>query len=204
MRIVRLLVGHPPVTVSQLIQATGVTRTAVTEQLNELIACGFVERTTERLVGRGRPRHLYSITSAALLLLFASNQGVVIPVIWRAIREMGGPGLTQNVIQRVTQAVVEHYRPRITGRTPEERLRQLSDMLNQEGHLVEVTLDPYGDLMLHKRTCPFISMYEDTRTICGVDLNLLSVIVGAPVRQVASRHDGAPCCIFAVRSQNGD
>jgi predicted transcriptional regulator len=73
LRVVRLLVGNPPQTVSSLIRATGVTRTAVTEQLNELIAAGFVERDTERLSGRGRPRHLYRTTQAALVLLFASN-----------------------------------------------------------------------------------------------------------------------------------
>ena len=53
MRIVRLLVGRPPQSVTDLIEAAGVTRTAVTEQLNELLAAGFVERTTERPMGRG-------------------------------------------------------------------------------------------------------------------------------------------------------
>ena len=66
LRIVKLLVGNPPQTVSDLIDTTGVTRTAVTEQLNELVAAGFVERSTERLTGRGRPRHLYKATDAAL------------------------------------------------------------------------------------------------------------------------------------------
>ena len=35
LRIAKLLVGHPPQTVSDLLDAAGVTRTAVTEQLNE-------------------------------------------------------------------------------------------------------------------------------------------------------------------------
>lgn len=51
----KLLVGNPPQTITDLIRAAGVTRTAVTEQLNELVAAGFVERSMERLSGRGRP-----------------------------------------------------------------------------------------------------------------------------------------------------
>ena len=70
MRIVKSLVGTPPQTVVELMEATGVTRTAVTEQLNELEAAGLVERTVEKLSGRGRPRHRYATTNAAMVLLF--------------------------------------------------------------------------------------------------------------------------------------
>lgn len=203
MRIVRLLVGNPPLTVADLIHETGVTRTAVTEQLNELVAAGFVERTTERLPGRGRPRHLYRTTIAALLLLFASNQQVVVPAIWQAIGEVAGDDTTTRVLKRVTQILAGHYRPRITGRTAEERLRQITQVLADEGHLVEVLQEPDGQVVLRKRSCPFISMFEESRTVCGVDLELLSELVEAPVRRTACRHDGDPCCVFAVEVTNG-
>lgn len=203
MRIVKLLVGNRPLTVADLIAATGVTRTAVTEQLNELVAAGFVERTIERLPGRGRPRHLYSATTAALLLLFASNQRLVVPAIWRAIRDLGGQELLRQVVARVTEIIADHYRPRITGQTPEERLRQVNDLLTEEGHLVEVYEDAEGHLVLRKRTCPFISMYEESRTVCDVDIDLMSRIVGVPVQRTMCRHDGDPCCAFAIASTNG-
>ena len=91
LRVMKLLVGNPPQTISELIRAAGVTRTAVTEQLNELVAAGFVERDTERLPGRGRPRHLYKATQAALVLLFASNQRLVVPAIWKAMALESAP-----------------------------------------------------------------------------------------------------------------
>ncbi len=204
MRIVNLLVGNPAQTVANLIRATGVTRTAVTEQLNELVAAGFVERGTERLPGRGRPRHLYSATNAALLLLFASNQRLVVPAIWQAVREVGGEELTQKVLRRASLKLAEHYKQKITGRTPRERLKQMSDLLCQdEGVLVDVTENQQGHLVLRKRSCPFISMYEESAAVCGIDVEMLSEIVGAPVRRVACRHDGDPCCKFEVFSTNG-
>ena len=90
LRIVKLLVGNNPQTVSDLIRATGVTRTAVTEQLNELVTSGFVERNIERLLGRGRPRHVYSANQSALLLLFPNSPNLLVPAIWNAIDEVGG------------------------------------------------------------------------------------------------------------------
>ena len=111
MKVVKLLVGKPPQTVADLIEATGVTRTAVTEQLNELVAAGFVDRETERLSGRGRPRHLYQATDDALVLLFSGNQQLVVPAIWHALEEIGGNKLVDTLgrVDRFTKKFGGEY-----------------------------------------------------------------------------------------------
>ncbi len=202
MRIIRILVGKEPRTVAELISETGVTRTAVTEQLNELMEAGFVHRTTERLPGRGRPRHLYVATGAALLALFASNQHLVVPAIWRAIGRIGGAQLTQQVLKQVSRILADHYRRRITAKRPEQRLSQMIDLLRDEGGVVDVEAED-GKLIIHKRSCAFISMFDEDRTVCRVDEEMMSAIVGRRVRCIESRHDGAPCCSFRFEVRNG-
>jgi predicted ArsR family transcriptional regulator len=199
MRIVRLLVGRPPQGVTDLIEAAGVTRTAVTEQLNELLAAGFVERTTERPMGRGRPRHLYRATNASLLLLFAGNQRLLVPAIWEAIEETGGEELKRKVLKRVSRKMANHYKARIAGRTPQERLAQLAHALREEGCVVEVDERGNGQAVLQKRSCQFFSMFEPTRSVCLVEHEMLRSILRAPIRQIASRHDGDVCCSFAIK-----
>ncbi len=200
-RIVKLLVGNPPQTVTDLIQAAGVTRTAVTEQLNELVAAGFVERETERLSGRGRPRHLYRATQAAMVLLFANNQRLVVPAIWRAIRDVGGENLCQNVLKQVSRSLAEHYSANITAKQPLDRLRQFIDLLTAEGGLIEAVEDAQGQLLLHKRSCPFISMVDPQRSICFIDQEVLKQVVGRSIRQTACRHEGDPCCSFEIMDE---
>jgi DeoR family transcriptional regulator, suf operon transcriptional repressor len=197
MRIVRLLVGNPPRTVSELIKTTGVTRTAVTEQLNELVAAGFVERKVERLPGRGRPRHLYSASSASLLALFASNEQLLVPAIWKAIEEVGGQALIADVLKRVSLGLAEHYRRRVTGKDPAMRLREMAELLREEGRVVDIT-GTSDQPILVKRSCAFFSMFEERRAVCLVDEGLMSAVVGCPVRRVACRHDGDPCCSFEI------
>ncbi len=199
LRIVKLLVGNPPQTVSDLIRATGVTRTAVTEQLNELSMAGFVERSTERLPGRGRPRHLYKSTDAALVLLFASNQRLVVPAIWKAVSDIGGDELINKLLKKVGRILAEHYNSKVTAKRPVDRFRQFMDVLTEEGGLLEAVQEN-GQLILYKRSCPFISMVDDKRSICSVDLEMMSQVVGAPVRRTACRHDGDPCCKFEIDS----
>ncbi len=199
MRLVKLLVGKPPMTIAQLIDATGVTRTAVTEQLGELVAGGFVERNLERLPGRGRPHHLYVATNAALLLLFADVQRLVVPAIWKAIDMAGGEPLTQQVITSVAHQLAEHYRKRIRESCPKKRLKEMGAILRAEGALVEVA-EENGSLVLRKRSCPFISMLDEKRSVCCIDEQMLSVVVGHPVHRVSYRQEGDPCCTFQLRN----
>lgn len=198
MRIVKLLVGNPPQTVADLIEATQVTRTAVMEQLNELVDSGFVERSTERLAGRGRPRYLFKATNAAMLLLFTGRQQRIVPAIWRAIHELGGQELTHKVLQRVTQQIASHYCSQITAKKPEDRLLQFVDLLTAEGGLIDAVTDDDGRILIYRRSCPFANMVDDQRSVCSIDLEMLSTVVGRPVRRIQCRHEGAPCCQFEV------
>jgi predicted ArsR family transcriptional regulator len=197
MRIVRLLVGSPPKTVAELIDGAGVTRTAVTEQLSELIAGGYVDRDTQRLPGRGRPRHLYSATDRALSLLAADSQRMVMPAVWEAIEDKGGEELLGEVAEHVAGQLASHYLARIDATNPRERLRQFVDLLRDEGMIIEVHQNN-GTLRLCKRSCPYSHLLEDRRAICDVDDRLMRQVIGGPLRRVACRHHGDPCCAYEL------
>ena len=132
------------------------------------------------------------------MLLFASNQRLVVPAIWRAIREVGGEELLHKVLKRVSRVLAEHYNSKITAKKPQERLRQLIDLLTAEGGLIEAVEDDQGQLVLYKRSCPFISMVDEQRSVCYIDQEMLGAVVGRPVRRTACRHEGAPCCTFEI------
>ena len=86
---------------------------------------------------------------------------------------------------------------RITASKPQERLEQMTELLREEGVLVELEEED-GHVVLRKRSCPFFSMLDEARNVCCVDLAMLSAVVGQPVRRITCRHDGAPCCEFAL------
>ena len=197
LRVIKLLIGTRPQTIPELVRATGVTRTAVTEQLNDLVSAGLARRHMEHLPGRGRPRHLFSATTSALVLLFAGNQKLVVPAIWRAIKEIGGLDMCEKVVSRVSGILAEHYAARITATTPKERLEQLVRLLCEEGGMLEIR-EEEGHVSLYKRSCPFISMADEQRNVCAVDLDMISTVVGAEVRHTMSRQEGAPCCVFEL------
>ena len=162
-----------------------------------MASAGLIERTTERLPGRGRPRHRYTTTHAALLLLFATHERRLGPLVWRAIQSVCGDELAEKVLDELSQRLAERYRRRITETTPEGRLRQMNDLLSEEGVLVEVD-EHDGNVTLRQRSCPFAMMFEETRMACCMDQMVMSHVVGKSVRRTSCRHDGDPCCVFEI------
>ncbi|MBX7168770.1 MAG: hypothetical protein K1X74_20710 [Pirellulales bacterium] len=193
-----MLVGQPPQTMASLIQATGVTRTAVTEQLNDLLGSGFVRRTLER-AGRGRPRHRYEATELALRTLFANNQRLLAPALVDAVTEIGGAELRRQVLEGATQRLIEHYRQQITAQDPGPRFTQLAELLAREGVVVDVEQRP-DRVVLHQRTCPFVDMVDDSRAVCAVEKAMMCGVVGFPVEMVGCRLDGNSGCTFQVHA----
>jgi len=200
LRIVKLLVGHPPKTVASLIRATGVTRTAVTEQLNDLVAAGLIERSIERLKSRGRPRHVYRATDAALLL-FSNDQQFLMSALWRAIFDICGEDMAKKVLKRVSRAMTDYYSQQITAKKPQERLRQLIALFADAGELIELAENHNGHWTLHRRSCPFASMADTRQSVCRIDQEMISAIVGRHVRRVACRRAGDPCCTFEIAGE---
>jgi predicted ArsR family transcriptional regulator len=201
LRIIKLLAGRPPRKVSELIEAAAVTRTAIMEQLAELEAAGFVERTVERLPGRGRPRHLYRATETAMTMAFPGNPRVVVPALWQAIFEVGGEELSQKVAKRLSRAMADYYSAQITATKPQERLRQLLAIFAAEGGISDLTEESEGRWTLHRRSCPFCGMADKRHNVCNVDQDMISEIVGHAVRRTACRGAGAPCCTFEIAEE---
>jgi len=196
MRIMHQLIGHPPQRMSDLIRRTGVTRTAITEQLNELIEAGFVEQALERFKGRGRPRYLYSATELALKQLFEGNQGIVVPAIWKALRKYCNPEVVMKVCDDVAQDIADQFNSKIESVCPKERLRKFHEIISKT-RLSQLE-DKGNEVSVSKLSCPFISMLDESGTICMIDQLTMSKIAGTTVRQTSCRHDGNTCCTFTV------
>lgn len=201
LRIMRLLIGQPPKKMSELIEATGVTRTAVSEQLNELIASGYVQQKQEHLSGRGRPRYLYSATEFALKNLFDSYQSIIVPAIWRTIKKHCGAQMIAKVCDDISTELADHYNRQIYSSDPCERLREFTEIVCHNGRMGACRTEN-DHVEYDMLSCSFASMYDDSEIVCEIDRIMLSKIVTVPMEKIRCRLEGAPCCTFRMRSQS--
>jgi len=194
MRIMESLVGVAPRTISELTQELGVTRTAVTEQLDELVADGYVSRVSEKTDHRGRPQYRYEVTPKGMTRFFPENQHLLVPAVWSSLVEIGGLDLLNEVICKTSEKLSLPVKQNLPWR---ERV----NLLVRKGGFDSCEFQPDGTALLTKRTCKFYSMYENSGTVCEIHLQTLARILGVHVTHVASRHENAPCCQFRVEKE---
>jgi predicted ArsR family transcriptional regulator len=200
LRIIRLLVGKPPQTVTDLVKTLNVTRTAINEQVNELVAMGLLEQKLEHNGGRGRPGYLFSVTDLAMRKLFEGIQDIVVPSAWRAIRKRLGEQTLHQIGNDIAGDIADFYSRKLNASTPKKRVHEFVSFLVHNGRLIECK-ESKGNIEMKKFNCPFISMVEDTRTVCYIDRLCMQMLIGdgATVEQTENRLDGHLCCKFLFK-----
>ena len=194
LKILNHLLGYPPRTVAELVRELGVTRTAVVEQLDELLKAGLVERAAENQSRRGRPSYRYTTTQAAALMS-PGNQHLLVPAVWKSLQKIGGEDLLNHVIDEVSTQLAEGCRLSISATG--ETLTGL-ELLERCGGCEESQTEENGVVRVTKRTCRFCSMFDDSEMLCRIHLQTLEKIVGSKVTRTQWRRDGDPCCVFEV------
>lgn len=198
MRIINLLVGQPPQAIAEMIDSLNVTRTAITEQLSELIEAGYVERTVEKLSSRGRPRHRYGVTDLALTVLFPGNQGKVVPAIWKYLEQNCGLTISEKIQDAVAMDLAAEFKKIVDGITLDERVAQFCAALSDRKIAVLSRTNSNGKTELVWKTNPFISMQDGTDRYNKIAIRMISEVLHAPVKITSSRMTGSFCDIFEI------
>lgn len=196
LRLVRLLVGRDPMSMAELTRATGVTRTAVTEQLESLLGAGYIVRT-QQSSGRGRPKHLYAATEDAHRLLYTAQTHRVAPLLLRSVREVCGDQTAGQVLERLARHLADAYRPLVSGVTPSERFQSMARLLENEGVVTELSREG-GNWQIRERSCPFVDLAECGPEMCAVERSMLSALVEADVELKDCRLNGCGNCVFEL------
>lgn len=200
MRIVDELVGRHPQTVAELLERLEVTRTAITEQLDELVAGGWVLRERDHEGGRGRPKFRYSLTKDARTVLFPAGTGLLlVPSVWRVVKQIGGEPLLDQVVEGVCQEIAEKVGDMIIGPSPMDCFLQTMQAVAPQGERLKITKSPEGHAEICRRACGVAAMNDKHGTLCRMHVRILQLAVkGGEVQRIQHRMDGHPCCIFRL------
>ena len=182
-------------TVRELEKTLGVTSNAVRQQLSTLMAEGYVEQELER-VGRGRPRHIYSLTAAGRTL-FPHHYDEFTNSLLHEILVSEGSGKVEELLGRMGRRLAAQYENELAGLATLERTARFTELLNAKGILAEMSLQPDG-IMFHEYTCPYYDLARRYRAICDMEEGMIAQAVRLPVELVACTLDGSHGCQFKI------
>jgi len=182
--------------VQALCDLLGVTRTAVRQRISRLESAGLIVSDLQGQ-GRGRPRHVYRVTSEGLHAL-GENYRQLAVVLWEAITGFEDEGVRVQLLGRVRDVLAERFRRHLGScDSLDDRLDLLASEMKSSGFNVES--DHQGGLrILRETSCPFPMLAEVDEAICQVERQVLEQVLGAPVEFRSRCRDGHGCCEFQV------
>ena len=187
--------------VNDILQSAGVTRTAVQQRLKRLLRQGLVQRH-EVHQRRGRPFYEYALTERAERL-FGTNYPDLAVSLWRQIKWIKDPTTRRELIRRVRDHMVAQYAERVCGDTCGERLEELKQVLAEQG--IDVEIDRDGQFpILREHDCPYPKLAVADRGICALEKQVFTQLLGCGVKLTRCRliGHGCACCEFEIRDRS--
>lgn len=185
-------------TVKELEAELGVTATAVRQQIQALMADNYVAQHEIKPGGRGRPRHVYSLTAQGRAL-FPNHYDEFTNTLLREIVVSEGPQKVRLLLGRMGDRLAQQYADQIGTAEPAERAVKLSELLNAKGILAEVDFAP-DTILFSEYTCPYYEIARQYRAVCDMEQGMIAQVLRQTVELVACSLDGHHGCHFKIES----
>ena len=195
--ILELLRERGALTINELIELLGVTATAVRQKLDRLVASGLIQRHRQFATDggqhvRGRPSYSYELSEAGRRQT-GNNLSDLAGVLWEEVCRISDPGVRATVMHGVSHRLAEMYGDRISGQTLDERMASLAEVYAQRQIPVRVERQN-GLTVLNIHGCPYPDLAQHDRTICEMETELFSKLIGQPIKLGRCQDHG--CCTF--------
>jgi DeoR family suf operon transcriptional repressor len=199
--ILNLVKRQGPLDAAAVARALALTPAAIRLQLSRLEEDGLLAHRDEAPhpegPKRGRPRHVYELTSAAEAL-YPKRYG---DLTTELLGYLGGPGAAQ-----VDELFEQRRRRRVAGALPrtadlpfDEQVAALTQILDEDGYLAEAERLSDGSWRITEHNCAILTVAHGFSQACTSELAFIrDALPGATVRRVAHLMDGAHVCAYVV------
>ena len=197
-RILFFLKSQGSASTTRLAQLLDTSAEAARQQVQKLVAAGWIEGRQEAASGVGRPRQNWMLTEAGNRRFPDAHAQLTAQLLGSVRQIFGEEGLDRLISQREAEARAV-YQQTCTGKTLPQRLEQLAAIRSAEGYMARV--EPDGkDWMLIEDHCPICVAARSCQGFCRSELQLFQDIVGPGAQVTREQHllSGATRCAYRI------
>jgi DeoR family suf operon transcriptional repressor len=193
--ILRIIRAKGRVTVTELAEHLNVTQVSVRHHLSSLQAEGLVTSSEVRQ-GVGRPHLVYTL-SAAGQERFPARYARLSERLLDELKTTLPPQALEDMFARMAEGMVAEYAARLDGKTMEQKMALLIEMLGTEGFLAQ--WNRTGEtISLTEYSCPYLRIGQRHPEVCAIDQTVIQQVLNANVEKTTCVLDGADRCVFVI------
>lgn len=194
-----LLENKSGMTIDELVDSIGLSRSGVNQHLMVLEREGYVRRATVRKTG-GRPVHVYVLTREGANL-FPKKYSWFSALLMKTLREqMGEEKLSRYMYDLGVQTSAACI-PRLVGKNRTERVAEIVNIMNETGFVAQVIPAQGRDKIprVQCKNCVYHDLSKDYPEVCRFDIGFLSGLMGAEVEHQECMQRGGDACRFRFK-----
>lgn len=195
-----LLLDHKAgMTIDDLVDALGLSRSAVSQQLLALERDGYIRKAAARRT-KGRPRHIYVLTENGANL-FPKQYSWFSRTLLLALRKQVGQEALATYMYDLGMDMSAVGIPRLVGKNRVERVAEIARIMNETGFVAR-TIEPETGGKLPRiecKNCVYHDLSKEFTEVCRFDIGFLSGLMGAEIEHEACMQRGADACRFRFK-----
>jgi DeoR family transcriptional regulator, suf operon transcriptional repressor len=181
----------------ELAASLGITPSAIRQHLAALLGEGLVA-VREQRGSAGRPKHVYSVTTEAEVLFPKTYGELTCELLDYAGAE--GPGTVDRLFERRRQRRVAGAVARLAGKSFDERVVTLAQILDEDGYLADTLRGADGEWRIVEHNCAILEVAFRYGQACSSELGFLrDVMPDAQIDRISHMASGEHHCAYVVR-----
>lgn len=187
-------------TVTEMASKLDITEMAVRRHLNALEKDKLVEFSLVRQA-MGRPTNLYRLTSKGEELFPNNYQGIVLEFL-ADLEDVADNQMIEELFNRRKNRLTSRLAERFSGKTFEEKIKELETVQNDNGYMVDVKWQDEETVHFIENNCPISKVADRYPIACTCELELLRELMGNDkVECQASMANGSDRCIYVMKKR---
>ena len=197
--ILMTLKKHGEARAEELAEQLDITPSAVRQQLTGLIGDGLIGYNELR-VGPGRPKHVYHLTPAADSL-FPKTYSELTNELLDYVGAVK-PGMVDELFEMRRRRRVEGAAARLEGKSFDERVCELTRILDEDGYLADYERQDDGTWWIVEHNCAILGVAAKYGQACSSEIGFLrEALPEAEIERVHHMMAGAHMCAYEIRER---
>jgi predicted ArsR family transcriptional regulator len=194
--ILHLLRRSGEMTAIELSKALKIGAVGVRQHLALLERDGLV-RVSDLRRSVGRPSHLYTLTPEAERY-FPKNYDRLVVDILSIVSDKYGDDAVETLIEARRDKLARSIAPRLSGKTREDQVAALTDILAEMGYMCEYEQRDDGWFILTQHNCPIDCVAKHHPQFCSNEIELYQQLLGVKILRDSTISHGGRCCRYYI------
>jgi predicted ArsR family transcriptional regulator len=182
--------------VEEIASEVGVSKVSIRRHLELLRSDGLVEFEIERQ-DRGRPGHVYQLTSKAGMLFPTAYNTFALGLLKQVGAQFGERGVLR-ILGGQADEMIASLKKAVEGLTFDAKVKRLSALIDERGYAVILRRFKDGSYLLRQRNCPMVSVASGYSQICDEEIRIYREVLGTQVFRECRIAAGAQSCDYRI------